>query len=61
MEGITTPLVEQCWLEGFQASQSGTDESKNPYPQNTKQSHFWQEGWWEGFFNEGNICSNNVD
>lgn len=57
MDGTIMPLLEKCWLEGFNASQNGTEETENPYPKHTKESHFWQEGWWEGFLNENKICS----
>lgn len=55
MDCTDMPLLEQCWLQGFKASEAGTDEGANPYPKFTKEAHYWQEGWWEHFFNEGDI------
>jgi ribosome modulation factor len=57
MEFTEMPLLEQCWLQGFKASLNGVDESANPYPRHSKESHYWREGWWEQFFNEGDIRS----
>jgi ribosome modulation factor len=59
MNCTETPQLEHCWLQGFKASQLGADEANNPYPKHSKRAHFWQEGWWEYFFNEGNIRSAN--
>lgn len=50
------PLLEHCWLQGFKASQAGSDEANNPYPMHSSEAHYWREGWWEQFFNENNIC-----
>jgi hypothetical protein len=55
MDCIEMPLLEHCWLLGFKASQAGVEESQNPYPKFSKEAHYWQEGWWEYFFNEGKI------
>lgn len=57
MDCTDMPLLEHCWLQGFKASLNGTDESANPYPRHSKESHYWQEGWWEHFFNEADIRS----
>lgn len=53
MEGLDMPLLELCWLQGFRASQQGEEEEDNPYPKHSKEAHYWQEGFWEGFFKEG--------
>jgi ribosome modulation factor len=55
MDFTDMPLLEHCWLQGFKASETGLDETINPYPQHSKEAHFWQEGWWEYFFNENDI------
>ncbi len=47
--------LELCWLHGFKAFHEETDELSNPYPKGTKYAHYWQEGWWEGFYNTDNL------
>ena len=48
--------LELCWLQGFNACQTGLEEAENPYPPHTKAAHYWQEGWWEHYFNEGELA-----
>lgn len=57
MFDMASPRVEICWIQGFLASQNGLDESLNPYPKHSVHAHYWQEGWWEGLFKEGQIRS----
>ncbi len=48
--------LELCWLQGFRSSLSGYDEENNPYPKHSVAAHYWQEGWWECFFKEGQMA-----
>lgn len=47
--------LEQCWLHGFKSFHQNVDETANPYTANTKQAHYWREGWWEACFNIHNL------
>ncbi len=53
--GSRMSILEICWLQGYKASTAGRDEAINPYPKCSTEAHYWQEGWWEAFFGEGNI------
>jgi hypothetical protein len=49
--------LEQCWLHGFKAFHQNQDDMANPYTRGTKQCHYWTEGWWEAFYNTGNLST----
>lgn len=53
----TTPMIllEVCWLAGAKAYYNGQEEHDNPYPEHSRESDFWCDGWWEACLNEGNI------
>lgn len=53
----TTPMIllEVCWLAGAKAYYNGQEEMDNPYPEDTREGHYWSDGWWEACLNEGNI------
>jgi len=44
--------LEKCWLGGYKHAQQGNPESLNPFNENTKESQFWLEGWWSGYYEE---------
>ncbi len=48
--------LEICWLQGFKSSAMGHDEANNPYPKHSSAAYYWQEGWWECFFKEGELA-----
>jgi hypothetical protein len=48
--------LEICWLQGFKSSSMGHDEGNNPYPKHSNAAYYWQEGWWECFFKEGELA-----
>ena len=47
--------LELCWLAGFRSFHRDVDVSANPFRLGTKEAHYWQEGWWEGFYNTDNL------
>jgi hypothetical protein len=48
-------LLEVCWLAGAKSYYNGLEESDNPYPMQSREAHYWSEGWWEACLDEGNI------
>lgn len=48
-------LLEVCWLAGAKAYYNGQEESDNPYPAHSRESDFWNDGWWEACLDEGNL------
>lgn len=49
---IDTPMIEEIWLEGYEFAQKQLDDSANPYQQDDPLHHYWNEGWWAGFYGE---------
>ncbi len=39
-------LLDQCWVQGCIAGLDDLDEVANPYPYGTKESQYWNDGWW---------------
>lgn len=44
--------LEKCWMGGYYHGQKGNEENLNPYQEDSKESQFWLEGWWSGFYDE---------
>ncbi len=40
------------WLEGYESANDNIDADANPYLIDSEDYHYWQEGWWAGFYNE---------
>ena len=49
---IKHPVLEDCWMEGFESAQVMLSEEDNPYKKDTVEYFHWLEGWWSGFYGE---------
>ncbi len=49
---IDVPDLEHCWLEGYEALESGSEEEGNPYGESSSEFLQWQTGWWAAFYGE---------
>lgn len=49
---INHPNLEECYGEGFDSAIEEIAEESNPYPANSLEREYWQEGWWAGFYQE---------
>ena len=49
---INVPELEHCWLEGYEASDVGSEEEHNPYSEGSCESEHWITGWWASFYGE---------
>ena len=52
--------LEKCWMEGYYHAQKGNTETLNPFSEYSKESQFWLEGWWSGFYNEAALFPNHA-
>ncbi|MCW5588682.1 MAG: hypothetical protein KIT27_03370 [Legionellales bacterium] len=58
---IAHPDYEDVWFEGYDQGQRGISEASNPYKKQSREYHYWQEGWWAGFFNEPSVFAAPVE
>lgn len=49
---IEHPNIEDCYALGYECGLEAFDESINPFPKDSLESEYWQEGWWAGFYGE---------
>ncbi len=49
---VKYPLLEDCYLDGYECATNDADESENPYKMCTLESDMWLDGWWAGFYEE---------
>lgn len=49
---IEHPSVEESYVYGFEAAKAGVAEEENPYAVLTKESEYWADGWWAGFYGQ---------
>lgn len=49
---IEHPNLEECYLFGFEAAKGGLDEHENPFSVDSKESFYWQEGYWDAMYEE---------
>ena len=48
-----TYSLETVWMEGYAHGISEShNKIRNPYPRNSHESSYWQEGWDSGFYDE---------
>ncbi len=52
---IEHPDIDDLYLEGYQAGLKNLSESINPYPKDSDNHHYWNEGWWDAFFEEAPV------
>ena len=41
---------DHCYTDGFKASQTEASIDHNPFQMHSTEAHYWQEGWWDGFY-----------
>lgn len=51
------PDLEECYLFGFESAREGLEESENPFPSQSKENFYWQEGYWDGYYDEKPLFS----
>lgn len=49
---IDHPTFEECYTHGYDAAVAELSERDNPFPEHSRESDFWLEGWWAGFYGE---------
>lgn len=49
---VDHPLLEDCWLEGYEFASNNLPENDNPYEKDTSEYEYWCQGWWAGYFGE---------
>ncbi len=49
---VSNPPLEDCYLEGYEASNLEFSEEDNPYEPHSMESQYWLDGWWAGFYGE---------
>lgn len=54
---ISTPDLEEVWLDGYGSATANLAEENNPYSQDSSEYELWQEGWWAGFYEEEPLFS----
>ena len=59
----TLSTTEDEYLQGYEAAQMESDESSNPFALNSRAYDNWNDGWWDGFYNEAprfSLSSENI-
>jgi len=49
---IEHPSFEDCYAHGYECALAEIREEDNPYHSGSKESEYWVEGWWAGFYGE---------
>jgi len=49
---IDKPDLEACYLAGYSMDGDGDVKQENPHMQGSREAFFWEEGWWDGFYQE---------
>ena len=60
MLNVNHPALEDCWSEGYEASQLTEDEAGNPYPQGSVENEHWSQGWWAAYYGEEHLYASEV-
>lgn len=49
---IEHPSFEECYTYGYECAMAEVSEEENPFRPGSKESEYWLEGWWAGFYQE---------
>lgn len=62
LTSIQKPDLQGVWLDGKDCAKSNLSLDENPFPKDSKEYLYWNEGWWAGLYDEDKIVSrqNNV-
>ena len=58
---IEHPNFEDCYAYGYECATASIEEENNPYCIGTKESEYWLEGWWAGFYGEKPLYELSLD
>lgn len=56
---VAHPGLEECYAYGYACALASMQCEENPYPQGSRLSEQWEEGWWDGFY--GNAPLHELD
>jgi hypothetical protein len=47
---IDHPSIEECYSYGYECARESLAEDANPFPEGSRASDEWLNGWWDGLY-----------